>query len=146
MAHHEFDDAIKNLPGSSPARELVERRAVEYLDKLASEAGDDPAMLNDLADAYLHVAHMTGAFREARGDSSPQKALKKGLKALALRRRAFALNSGDENLRVKLRDSIWSTAGLYFAVGDIQHAAELYMEHIRMCEGALRTRIPWRNV
>ena len=134
----EFDDAIKNLPGSSPARELVERRAVEYLDKLASEAGDDPAMLSDLADAYMHVAHMTGAFREARGDSSPQKALKNGLKALALRRRALALNAGDDNLRVKLRDSIWSTASLYFASGDIRRAAELYREHIRMCESAVQ--------
>jgi eukaryotic-like serine/threonine-protein kinase len=134
----EFDDAIKNLPGSSPARELVERRAVEYLDKLASEAGDDPAMLNDLADAYVHVARMTGAIREARSESSPQKALQNGLKALALRRRAFALSSGDENLRMKLEDSIWTTAALYFAVGDIRHAAELNTEHVRMGENALR--------
>jgi tetratricopeptide (TPR) repeat protein len=134
----EFDDAIKNLPGSSPARELVERRAVEYLDKLASEAGDDPAMLNDLADAYLHVARMTGAIREARGESSPRKALQNGLKALALRRRAFALNSGDEKLRLKLEDGIWLTGASYFAQGDIQHAAELYMEHIRMGESALQ--------
>jgi non-specific serine/threonine protein kinase/serine/threonine-protein kinase len=37
----EFHDAIQNLPGSTPARELVVKRALEYLDGLAKEAGDD---------------------------------------------------------------------------------------------------------
>jgi len=34
----EFDDAIRNLPGSTPARSLVVKRALEYLDGLAGEA------------------------------------------------------------------------------------------------------------
>jgi non-specific serine/threonine protein kinase/serine/threonine-protein kinase len=34
----EFHDAIENLPGSTPARALVARRALEYLDSLSNEA------------------------------------------------------------------------------------------------------------
>ena len=134
----EFDDAIKNLPGSSAARELVVRRAVEYLDKLASEAGDDPALLNDLADAYGHVADLTGAFRTARGDSSPRNALESAVKALAIRRRLAALNPGDAKARSNLEATVWSTAQRYSAVGDLHHARELFREHLDMCETALR--------
>jgi hypothetical protein len=58
----EFDDAIKDLPGSSAAQELVVHRAEEYVDKIASEAGDDPVLLNDLADAYTHIVRQTSPY------------------------------------------------------------------------------------
>jgi len=134
----EFDDAIKNLPGSSSARELVVQRAVEYLDNLASEAGDDPVLLNDLADAYDHVAHLTGAFREARGDNSPWAGVENQVKALAIRRRLLALNPGDAKARSNLSGAVWATAQRYSAIGDLQHARELFREHLRMSEAALR--------
>jgi eukaryotic-like serine/threonine-protein kinase len=134
----EFDDAIKNLPGSSTARELVVRRAVEYLDKLASEAGDDPALLNDLAEAYEHVGHLTGAFREARGDNSPRAGVENELKALAIRRRLMALKPGDAKARSELGGSIWRAAQRYSAMGDLQRAGELLREHLGMCELAVR--------
>ena len=40
----EFRDAIKDLPGATPARRLVVRKALEYLDGLATEAGGDPSL------------------------------------------------------------------------------------------------------
>jgi tetratricopeptide (TPR) repeat protein len=132
----EFDDAIKNLPGSSPARDLVERRAVEYLDKLASEAGDDPVMLGDLADAYAHVARMTGAGRMARAESSPRKALRNLLKALELRRRLLALNPNDHAAWVQLEGILWETAGAYFFLGELKNAEALSREELRMAERA----------
>jgi eukaryotic-like serine/threonine-protein kinase len=134
----EFDDAIKNLPGSSAARELVIRRTVEYLDKLTPEAGDDPVLLDDLADAYLHVAKIAGASRQARGDSSPRSALDNALKALAIRRRLFALHPGDENQRLKLQTTLWYTGQFHSALGDLQQARELNREVLRMCERALQ--------
>jgi tetratricopeptide (TPR) repeat protein len=136
----EFDDAIQNLPGASEARELVVRRAVEYLDKLASESNDDPVILNDLADAYTHIANITGAFREARSASSPRSAVENGLKALAIRRRLLSLNPGDEKLRVILADSIWKTAAQYSALGDLHHALELHQEHLRMSEAEVHNQ------
>ena len=134
----EFDDAIRNVPGSSAAQELVVRRAVEYLDQVASEAGDDPELLNGLADAYKHVADITGQFRINREASSPQRAVENALKALAIRRRLFALNPVDEKARGNLEAVVWATAAGYENLGDFQRARQLFQEHLRMCQDALR--------
>ncbi len=56
----EFDDAIANLPGSTPARQLIVNRALQYLDSLAQEAGRDRALQLELADAYLKVGDVQG--------------------------------------------------------------------------------------
>jgi serine/threonine protein kinase len=55
----EFHDAIETLPGSTKARELVVRRALEYLDSLATEA-DDPTLRRELAEAYRRVGDVQG--------------------------------------------------------------------------------------
>ncbi|MGZ5024290.1 MAG: protein kinase domain-containing protein [Chthoniobacterales bacterium] len=56
----EFDDAIENLPGSTPARRLIVGRALKYLDDLAQEAGGDRQLQLELADAYLKVGDVQG--------------------------------------------------------------------------------------
>ena len=40
----EFHAAIEKLPGSTPARELLVKRALEYLASLAQEARDEPSL------------------------------------------------------------------------------------------------------
>jgi serine/threonine protein kinase len=57
----EFHDAIKNLAGSTPARDLIVKRALGYLDSLAKEAGDDPGLLRELAEAYQRMGDIQGA-------------------------------------------------------------------------------------
>src|SRR5205823_6332677 len=56
----EFDDAIRNLPGSTPARALVVKRALEYLDGLAEEARGDRSLQLEIAAAYQKVAEVQG--------------------------------------------------------------------------------------
>ncbi|HXU46435.1 MAG TPA: protein kinase [Thermoanaerobaculia bacterium] len=56
----EFHDAIRNLPGSTPARELVVEKALEYLDSLAQEAGDSRDLQRELAAAYQKVGDVQG--------------------------------------------------------------------------------------
>ncbi len=56
----EFDEAIKNLPGSTPARALVVKRALEYLDGLAAEARGDRSLQLEIAAAYQKVAEVQG--------------------------------------------------------------------------------------
>jgi non-specific serine/threonine protein kinase/serine/threonine-protein kinase len=56
----EFDEAIKDLPGSTPARALVVRRALEYLDGLAAEARGDRSLQMEIASAYQKVAEVQG--------------------------------------------------------------------------------------
>ena len=56
----EFHDAIQELPGSTPARALVVKRALEYLDSLSQEAGDDVDLKRELAAAYQRVGDVQG--------------------------------------------------------------------------------------
>ena len=56
----EFHDAIRDLPGSTPARALVVKRALEYLDGLAKESAGDRALRRELADAYQKVGDVQG--------------------------------------------------------------------------------------
>jgi eukaryotic-like serine/threonine-protein kinase len=57
----ELDGAIRDLPGSTAARELVVGKALEYLDDLAAEAGPEEGELQEeLADAYERVGDIQG--------------------------------------------------------------------------------------
>jgi serine/threonine protein kinase len=56
----ELEESIRDLPGSTPARQLVVRRALEYLDSLAQEATGDPALQAELATAYKKVGDVQG--------------------------------------------------------------------------------------
>ncbi|MBV8518743.1 MAG: serine/threonine protein kinase [Acidobacteria bacterium] len=56
----ELHDAIAPLPGSTHARELLVRRALVYLDALASEAQDNTRLQLELAGAYLKIGDVQG--------------------------------------------------------------------------------------
>ena len=56
----EFHDAIKDLQGATPARELVVRRALQYLDSLSQEARGDGALQLELAAAYVKIGDVQG--------------------------------------------------------------------------------------
>jgi tetratricopeptide (TPR) repeat protein len=55
----EVHDAIARLPGSTRARELIVKRAVEYLDRLYTSSVDD-GVKAELAEAYLRLARVQG--------------------------------------------------------------------------------------
>jgi len=62
---HEFHDSIADLPGATAARALMLTRALEYLDGLAAEAGDDAALRLELAEAYQRVGDVQGGWGRA---------------------------------------------------------------------------------
>jgi tetratricopeptide (TPR) repeat protein len=87
----EFHDAIKDLPGATPARQLVVRRALEYLEKLSKVRSDDPALQRELAEAYERVAMVQGGLFESHlGDT--RGAERSLLRALAVREALVRLN------------------------------------------------------
>jgi len=61
----EFYDSIATLPGSTPARELVIRRGLEYLDRLSKDAGSDLDLKRELAQAYERIGVAQGSFHDA---------------------------------------------------------------------------------
>lgn len=61
----EVDDAIANLQGATAAREAIVKRALEYLDQLSADSGDNPAVLRDLALAYRRIGNIQGTEQSA---------------------------------------------------------------------------------
>lgn len=56
----EFHDQIKNLPGSTPARQLLISKALEYLHSLAREDSNNTSLQLEVAVAYLKVGDVQG--------------------------------------------------------------------------------------
>ncbi len=67
----EIHDAIAPLPGSTPARALLVRRALVYLDALAAEAEDNTELQIELAGAYTKIGDVQGLpYRANLGDTA----------------------------------------------------------------------------
>ncbi len=56
----EVHDAIEKLPGSTPARQLVVNRALEYLNNLSSESWDEVSLQLEIATAYRRIGDVQG--------------------------------------------------------------------------------------
>lgn len=56
----DFHDAIRDLPGATPARRLLVASARVYLDSLLQESASDPQLQAELAEAYLRVGEIEG--------------------------------------------------------------------------------------
>jgi len=56
----EVDDLIRDLPGSTPARERIVARSLEYLAGLEAGAAVDPGQRRELAVAYERIGNIQG--------------------------------------------------------------------------------------
>jgi serine/threonine protein kinase len=56
----DIHDAIKDLPGSTPARKLIVQKGLQYLDNLAQESNNDPSLQRELAAAYDRIGDVQG--------------------------------------------------------------------------------------
>ena len=56
----DVESAIRDLGGSTPARQLVVQKGIEYLDKLAADAGDRADLRRELAAGYVRVGDVQG--------------------------------------------------------------------------------------
>ena len=76
----DLDIAIRNLPGSAPARERLVSASLEYLEGLASEARGDLDLTREIGEGYLRVGAIQGMPNElnlgkpAKAEASLKKA------------------------------------------------------------------------
>ena len=104
-------DAIWSLPGSAPARRLIAVKALDFLDRLAQDAGDDRSLQRELAAAYERVGDVQRQSGEA-AQPGPGGAVASYRKALTLRE-ALAASADLEARRelaptyAKLSDLLW---------------------------------------
>lgn len=132
----EIHDAIAPLPGSTPARALLVRRALVYLDNLAEEAQDNTPLRVELAGAYLKIGDVQGLPYQANlGDTAG--ATKSYRKALAIA----------EEVRGEVPDDpevLKLVADAHDRVGFVEQRALRWTQAIAMHEGAraIREKLP----
>src|ERR1041384_850127 len=134
----EFHDAIENLPGSTPARELGVKRALEYLARLAKKSSSDPSLQRELATAYQRVADIQGNQYSAHsGDTAA--ALENYLKALAIRESLAAARPTDSDVHRELAESCDKVADISEVTGDLSGALDYYRRALAIRDSLLQT-------
>ena len=141
----DFHDAIATLPGSTPARLLVVSKALEYLDSLASEAGDDRELQKELAAAYDRVGDVQGNPGAANlGDIDG--AIKSYRKAEAIRR-TLAVGAPDSlPARLDMATSTMRIGYADFARGAVKDAVVRFQEALAIREEAYKAGVPSPSV
>lgn len=109
----DVNDAIRNLPGATPARQVLLDRAVAYLDSMAKDADGQPDLERELAWGYQRFATVQGSSTESSlGDA--KAALLSNRKALAHFEAAARANPDSiaDQLNVAMMHRILSFAAL----------------------------------
>ncbi len=131
----DFHDKIRDLPGSTSAREMVVATARKYLDNLAAEAGDDTQLQLELAAAYDRLGEVLG--------SQTSYSLGRTGEALSSYRRAFAIrqaleraNPKDPAIQSALIDSYNRLGDAEKLGGTLKAAMPLWQEAARRARAA----------
>ncbi len=96
----DLHDLIEPLPGAIEARRQLVRTGLEYLDRLAHDADDNPELLEELAEAYFRIGDIQGNPRRANlGDA--ERALESYQRSIDLRKR-LAVVAPSESSKIAL--------------------------------------------
>ncbi len=89
----EVHDAIQDLPGATPARQLIVQKSMEYLRHLSKNSADDVSLERELANAYERIGLVQGN-PEGSNLGDIAGALDSLTKALGMRQKLAAAASG----------------------------------------------------
>ncbi|MBN2560901.1 MAG: protein kinase [Phycisphaerae bacterium] len=121
----DFHDAIVELPGSTPARELLVKTALTYLDSLAEEAGDDLLLQRELAAAYSKVGDVQGSVRRANlGDTAG--AMRSYQKTMEILEKLHAAEPDDDRLVRDVGLTLGRVGDMYWVTGRTEEALAQY--------------------
>ena len=117
----DIHDAIKDLPGATPARQMLVTNGLQYLDKLAREAGGRADLRRELAGAYVKIGDVQGRpLNPNLGDTAG--ALASYRKAVATYDSIDAATSADPALRRELALACQRLSEVLSAAGDTKEA------------------------
>ena len=123
----EVDDRIQSLEGSTAARELIVSRALQYLDSLSREAGEDAALWHELATAYMKVGDIQGSSR-APSLGRPRDGIESYLRARQVLERLVASGQDDPATRWSLARALYRLGDLYRLDNQLGHARTSLLE------------------
>ncbi len=116
----DFEAQISDVPGTTKAREMVVSTALEYLNRLAKDAGGDSALLDEVAQAYQKTAQVL--WRPGfQGLGRAKDALDTLEKSRAIYQRLLARKPADEHLLKQL-------AATQILICDLQNELSRYQD------------------
>jgi tRNA A-37 threonylcarbamoyl transferase component Bud32/tetratricopeptide (TPR) repeat protein len=125
--------AIADLPGSTPARQMLVENSLKYLAALSAESGNEPSLQRELAAAYEKVADVQGGFRAANlGDTAG--AIASYRKALAIRIALSQANPMDRELRRELLRNYGKLSETLVGDGDSKGALEVTRRLVKLAQ------------
>jgi serine/threonine protein kinase len=136
----EFHDAISKLPGSTPARVLLVKRAREYLERLAGEPGaeQDLSLQEELAAAFDKLGQLQGLSGVANlGDTAG--ALESFQRALAIRTTLAKTDKKDVKAQAALAETHYALSDILLTRGDRSDARRHASEAVQISEATFAT-------
>ena len=135
----EIHDSVQNLQGSTPTRQLIVNRALEYLDSLAQESGDDATLQRELATAYDKIGDILGnPYLSNLGDTNG--ALQRYRQSLAIRESLSAADPQNVEIKREVALSYDHLSDVLGRTGGVKEAIENLKKSI-----AVRTRLISEN-
>ena len=121
---NEIDPEAAKLVGSARMRKLLMEKSVTYLDRLASESGDDVPLRKELARAYHRVGDIQGHVR-AESLGLFNESLESHLKGIAIEEHLLSSFPNDAELKRSLALGFAHAGDLHARRGDAKTAESL---------------------
>jgi serine/threonine protein kinase len=119
----EIDEAIKELPGSTPVQRLLVGRVLQHLGRLADDSVSDSATTMDIVAGYTRLGNLQGnPYEQNIGD--PTGALSSLDKAIALAKQLNARQPRDAGVLASLALAEQSRGEVLFGIGKTQGAID----------------------
>lgn len=139
----DYHDEIAALPGSTKVRERLVKDALEYLDTLAKDAGNDTSLLRELAGAYEKVAAVQGGIAmSGRGTilsasnlGDTKGAIESLNSAQVLRERLFAMEPNNKDVQQELAYCYAAIGFLHVFNGPPEKAVDYLRRGLPIMEG-----------
>jgi non-specific serine/threonine protein kinase/serine/threonine-protein kinase len=129
----DLHSAIADLPGSTPARQMLVDNSLKYLEALSAESGNEPSLQRELASAYEKVADLQGAYGMANLGDRPG-AIRSYRKALAIRRQLSEADPKNIDLRRELLRNYGKLSENLSGQGDPQEALAMTRQAVRLSQ------------
>lgn len=136
----DFENQLHDVPGAIKAREMVVATSLEYLNRLAADAGNDRPLLDEIAQAYEKTGDIQG-WPPAANLGHFRDALATYGKALALYQRVLDAQPNDPRLQLRMSRCYSHMSETYVQANQLQEAAEAARKANEFATAALK-RLP----
>jgi tetratricopeptide (TPR) repeat protein len=129
----DVNDALRDLPGSGPARRQAVMTALKHLEDLSAKSAGDLALKEDLANAYEQTGDMLRSISPETPEA-PLMAIPALEKAHILRREIAATQPTSQTALANLASGLRLLGNGYMSSGQVPRAITMYRESLRGAE------------